>query len=209
MNAQLRTRAKAHVESSFMPAPSGLLQRKCACGQHAYGEGDYAECNKKRQLQRKLTVGASNDPLEQGETDRIANQVLAAPADSVVGGTPLRIQRFSRQSNGQMDATPASVYHALASPGRQLNPALPAGYGATLSAAISARCQSHTTTSAKICPKLIVNTPGDIYEPGNGHGSPIRCWRRRQSSHPQRIPAYSARFFQGNRLGRWLRHPPA
>ena len=74
-------------------------------------------------LQRKLTIGASNDPLEH-EADLIADHVMATPAPHAVRGTPPRIQRFSGQSTGQMDAAPASVDQALASPGRPLEPAL-------------------------------------------------------------------------------------
>ena len=49
---------------------------------------------------------------------------MATPAHPAVSGAPPRIQRFSGQSNGQMDAAPASVDQALASPGRPLEPAL-------------------------------------------------------------------------------------
>jgi hypothetical protein len=75
-------------------------------------------------LQRKLAVGQVDDPLEH-EADRVAEQVMrTTPASTAVGGSLLRIQRFSGQSNGQMDAAPASVDHALAGPGRLLEPAL-------------------------------------------------------------------------------------
>ena len=68
-------------------------------------------------------VNTPGDVYEQ-EADRVADQVLAAPAHPAVSGAPPRIQRFSGQSNGQMDAAPASVDQALASPGRPLEPAL-------------------------------------------------------------------------------------
>ena len=78
-----------------------LLQRKCACGGSASSSltGECEECNNKR-LQKKLSIGASNDPLEQ-EADRVADQVLAAPAHSAVSGTPPRIQRFTGQPPGR------------------------------------------------------------------------------------------------------------
>ena len=101
-----------------------MLQRQCTCGNHTVAGGECAGCAKnKNGLQRKLAIGSSNDPLEH-EADRIANQVLAAPARSAVSGAPLHIQRFSGQSNEQMDAAPASVDQALASPGRPLAPVL-------------------------------------------------------------------------------------
>jgi hypothetical protein len=75
-------------------------------------------------LQPKLAVGQVNDPLEL-EADRSAQQVmLTTPASTAVGGSPLSIQRISGQSNGQMDAAPASVDHVLASPGKPLEPGL-------------------------------------------------------------------------------------
>jgi hypothetical protein len=132
--------------ANLTPAPSGILQRMCACGNHTVAGGECAECGKEKNslqrkannqsvfgaslslshgsvMQRKLTVGASNDPLEQ-EADRVADQVMAAPAHSVVSGAPLRIQRYTGQVTGQADTAPASVDHVIASSGRPLEPAL-------------------------------------------------------------------------------------
>jgi hypothetical protein len=48
------------------PPRSGFLQRKCACGAQSYGHSECTECAKKRStVQRQLTIGTSNDPLEQ------------------------------------------------------------------------------------------------------------------------------------------------
>ena len=74
-------------------------------------------------LQAKLTIGASNDPLEQ-EADRVADQVLAAPANPAVSGAPPHIQRSPGQASAPADTAPASVDHVLAGPGRPLDPAL-------------------------------------------------------------------------------------
>ncbi|HEU0282929.1 MAG TPA: DUF4157 domain-containing protein, partial [Gallionella sp.] len=60
------------------PAQGVFLQRQCACGSPAGLTGECAECGEKK-LQRKLSIGASNDPLEQ-EADNIALFGLAAPA---------------------------------------------------------------------------------------------------------------------------------
>jgi uncharacterized protein DUF4157 len=74
-------------------------------------------------IQAKLTIGASNDPLEQ-EADRIADQVLAAPAHLAVSGALPRIQRFAGQPAGQTDTAPASVDRVLASLGQPLDTTL-------------------------------------------------------------------------------------
>jgi len=74
-------------------------------------------------LQAKLTIGASNDPLEQ-EADRVADQVLATPANAAVSSSPPHIQRFTGQTTGAADTAPASVDRVLASPGRPMEPEL-------------------------------------------------------------------------------------
>jgi hypothetical protein len=109
----------------LLPGQNGILQRKCACGSSAGMSGACEECSKKQRLglQTKLKVNEPGDSYEQ-EADRIVDQVMAAPAHHAMSGTSPRIQRFSRQSNGPMDAAPASVDQALGSPGRPLEPAL-------------------------------------------------------------------------------------
>jgi hypothetical protein len=105
----------------WSPVPAmPQLQRKCACGTHAPGGGSCGKCaDKKEGLQRKLAIGASNDPLE-AEADRIADRVLAAPSrDEISHATP-RIQRFAPQPGAQAEEAPASVHQAIGAPGRPL-----------------------------------------------------------------------------------------
>jgi hypothetical protein len=101
-----------------------LLQRKCACGGPAALSlsGECEECNYKR-LQKKLSIGASNDPLEQ-EADRVANQVLAAQPRSSAGSAPPRIQRYAGQAEAVTAIVPASVNRVISGSGRPLEPAL-------------------------------------------------------------------------------------
>lgn len=57
-----------------------MLQRQCACTRPARANDACETCNSGRRLQAKLTIGASDDPLEQ-EADRVADQVLAISPD--------------------------------------------------------------------------------------------------------------------------------
>ncbi|HEU0282930.1 MAG TPA: DUF4157 domain-containing protein [Gallionella sp.] len=79
-------------------------------------------------MQRKLSIGASNDPLEQ-EADRVADHVLAAPTNSTSSGAAPHIQRYTGQASPDGGSAPASVDSVLASPGRPLDPALQQDFG--------------------------------------------------------------------------------
>jgi hypothetical protein len=106
------------------PSPSGILQRKCACGGAAGVSGECEECSKKKQLglQAKLQISEAGDIYER-EADWVADKVMSASTHSGVTGSPPRIQRLAGQSIGQTEA-PASVDQVLASPGRPLEPEL-------------------------------------------------------------------------------------
>ncbi|MGD8359185.1 MAG: DUF4157 domain-containing protein, partial [Lysobacterales bacterium] len=99
-----------------------LLQRKCACGGSAGLTGECEEC-KKTKLQRKLSIGAENDPLEQ-EADRVADQVMTMSPQRPENGAPLRIQRIAGHVSGDSAFAPASVDRVLAASGRPLEPVL-------------------------------------------------------------------------------------
>jgi len=110
--------------TSLVPSVRGMLQRKCACGSHTSMGGECKECAaKKGMLQRKLMIGASNDPLEQ-EADRVADQVMSTPLTSAINRTPPKIQRLTGQASDGLNTAPPSVEQVLASPGRPLEPAL-------------------------------------------------------------------------------------
>ena len=118
------TVAQQAKTSPFLPPAQGNLQRKCACGNRTVAGAECAECAKNKSgLQRKLTIGASNDPLEL-EADRIADQVMATPVRRAVSGAPPRIQRYAGQSAERSATAPVSVDNVLASSGRPLDPAL-------------------------------------------------------------------------------------
>lgn len=59
MSADVRARVKLPSPPSVTPAPTGLLQRKCACGGSPGPSGECADCQKKRLgLQRKESGAA-------------------------------------------------------------------------------------------------------------------------------------------------------
>src|SRR5947209_16926455 len=60
MSTQVQTQTKAAEQSSFVAAPIGLLQRKCACGQHTIAGGECSECRQKREgMLRHAAVGST------------------------------------------------------------------------------------------------------------------------------------------------------
>jgi hypothetical protein len=115
-----RAQSQLTQRTSTTPVPGGLLQRKCGCGNHTVSGGECEDCAKEKSgLQRKLTIGASNDPLEQ-EADHVADQILGAPAHD----TPPHIQRYASRATEQADIAPSSVDRVLNSSGSPLEPAL-------------------------------------------------------------------------------------
>lgn len=110
--------------SNLSSSAQRVLQRKCACSNQTVGGGECAECGKKTSsIQRKLTIGASNDSLER-ETDRVADQVTAASAHSTASEAPLHIQCYTGQAAVSADTAPASVDRVLANSGRPLETTL-------------------------------------------------------------------------------------
>lgn len=109
----------AKGESSAVAAVP-LLQRKCACGAHSHGSDQCAECGKQHgNLQRKLAIGASNDPLE-AEADRVADHVMTNSAAPGIGASVPLIQRASSGADTTGMTAPRSVDNVLAAPGEPM-----------------------------------------------------------------------------------------
>ena len=104
VNKMNKTTSKTPENRKITPAPSGLLQRACACGQHTTGGGKCEHCSKghssadslvrnrsesdgsffqhdfsgvKIQAQAKLRLSQPGDPYEL-EADRVAEEVVAS-----------------------------------------------------------------------------------------------------------------------------------
>ncbi|VVB53812.1 Uncharacterised protein [uncultured archaeon] len=120
MSMQMQAQVKPTSASGSTPVRTGLLQRKCARSAMAGGECEERSKKKQLGLQTKLKVNEPGDTYEQ-EADRIADQMMATPAHQAVSGALPRIQHLARQPTGLIEA---SVDHALASPGRPLEPVL-------------------------------------------------------------------------------------
>lgn len=99
-----------------------LLQRKCACGNTKAAGSECKACKAKKRmlLQTKLTIGEPGDSYEQ-EADRVADQVMAAPAHTSVSKASSGVQRHAATSDGGVDYAPASVDRALASHGMPMD----------------------------------------------------------------------------------------
>ncbi len=107
------------AKANKLVSVKGVLQRKCACGNHTTSGGECSNCAEKK-LQRKLSIGASNDPLEL-EADRVAEQVLANQAThSFSNISAPKIQRRAENPASQIEEVPASVERVLASSGNPL-----------------------------------------------------------------------------------------
>src|SRR6476659_204458 len=92
-----------------------VLQRKCACGQHTGGEGECAECKKKkRTLQRRAL-----DDRRPGDVPPVVEEVLSGPGQPLPAPSRERMEsRFGhdfsdvRVHNGPRAAESASAVNA-------------------------------------------------------------------------------------------------
>ncbi|HEU4765857.1 MAG TPA: hypothetical protein VFS77_00745, partial [Pyrinomonadaceae bacterium] len=115
--AQSAVAAKPNLNSAI----GGVLQRQCSggCGNHTVAGGQCHDC-KKKELQRQLRVGEAGDVYER-EADRIANQVMSAPAGGQVRNAPVRVQRYSSTAAADPVSAPPSVDRTLAASGEPLS----------------------------------------------------------------------------------------
>lgn len=99
------------------------LQRQCTCTSTPRENDECDTCHSAERLQAQLTIGAIDDPLER-EADRVAEQVLTAPAAYAVSSATPHIQRYTEPSAAEKSTLPASVDRVLASAGEPLESTL-------------------------------------------------------------------------------------
>src|SRR5262245_36123699 len=83
MSRQFHTQPKVPAKPCFIPAHTGLLQRKCAaCSNHAIG-GECEECKKKTGLLQRRPANESSA----GEIPTIVHEVLRSPGQPLDAAT--------------------------------------------------------------------------------------------------------------------------
>src|SRR6266849_1328450 len=98
MNAQLQTQTKAAPQPSFTPVQTGLLQRKCACGQHTITGGECEECRHKHEgtIQRAAVSAAPVNTVPP-----IVHDVLSSSGQPLDAGTRAFMEpRFGHDFSG-------------------------------------------------------------------------------------------------------------
>lgn len=116
--------------TSFLPPAQGILQRKCACGNHTMAGGQCAECQKTqvngRPLQTKLAISEPGDAYEK-EADRVAEQVMRVPAPDAGrkpnGNMPHSLvqRRAASNATAGVGEAPPIVHEVLNSSGQPLD----------------------------------------------------------------------------------------
>lgn len=86
MANQLQSENKTSADRSFMSAPSSLLQRKCACGNHTMAGGECDQC-KKQSLQRASLSPRGRGTEGEGRVPPIVHAALRSTSQPLDGVT--------------------------------------------------------------------------------------------------------------------------
>jgi hypothetical protein len=167
----------------------GVLQRKCACGQHTGGGAECEHCKKRGEeekrrgarLQARLALGSPGDSFER-EADRIAETVAGGRfeqgpiAAGPAGARPVLRKPADAREAGE---APPVVEAALRAPGRPLSPAV-RGFMEPRIGHDFSRVRVHTgelaSRSAREVGALAYTVGNDVvfgeggYSPGTGAG---------------------------------------
>ncbi|TAH49043.1 MAG: DUF4157 domain-containing protein [Chloroflexota bacterium] len=109
-----RTLAAQVAKPAITPVSSGLLQRACACGNHSHGEGECAECKKKREMSLQR---ATSSPAPVHDVPPIVYEVLRSPGQPLDAATRAFMEpRFGQDFSGirvHTDSRAAKSAHAV------------------------------------------------------------------------------------------------
>ncbi len=89
MSIQQYIQTKAASQLSFTSVQAGLLQRKCACGQHTVAGNECAEC---RQQRAGMIQRTAISPASVGAVPLVVHEVLSSPGQPLDAGTKAFIE---------------------------------------------------------------------------------------------------------------------
>ena len=110
----------------------GIMQRKCACGQHAQASGTCKACSNDKAdktLQGKIQIGGINDGYEQ-EADRVADHIVRMPEPYIRDNgnqlsnhrpAPVVQRRATGDRSDKYPDAPPAVHDVLRTPGQPLD----------------------------------------------------------------------------------------
>src|SRR6266545_7306830 len=96
--AKMSLQAKGLAQTEAQPTQLGLLQRKCACGNHTVAGGECEACRKKREASvQRAAVSAS----AVGDVPPVVHEVLRAPGQPLDTATRAFMEpRFGHDFSG-------------------------------------------------------------------------------------------------------------
>jgi hypothetical protein len=99
MSDRAATQTQTTAALVAKPAPSGILQRKCDCGQHTVAGGECEECKKRRESGVLQRAAASRDPVD--SVPPIVHDVLRSPGQPLDSATRAFMEpRFGHDFSG-------------------------------------------------------------------------------------------------------------
>lgn len=97
MNTRLQNQSKGLRTPGILPVPSGLLQRKCACGNHTIAGGECGSCSKKHLLLQRATQNSEVGTRNSWRVPPIVHRVLSSPGQPLDAATRAFFEpRFGR-----------------------------------------------------------------------------------------------------------------
>lgn len=113
MSTQLQPQVKAAAMLSSTSTQTGMLQRKCACGQHTIAGEECAECRQKREgMMHRATVGSAHT----NTAPPVVHDVLSSPGQPLDTATRAFMEpRFGHDFSGVRVHTDAEAAESVRS----------------------------------------------------------------------------------------------